>query len=57
MACVTGDDRLDPQAVREHLSGEWKRFSFATAEEIKAVTGYTKGAVAPLFSGYLRIFA
>lgn len=48
MACVTGEDRLDPQAVREHLSGDWKRFSFATDEEIKNVTGYIKGAVAPL---------
>jgi len=48
MACVTGDARLDPQAVREHLSGGWKRLSFASAEEIKAVTGYSKGAVAPL---------
>ena len=48
MACVTGDARLDPQAVREHLSGDWKRLSFATAEEISTITGYTKGAVAPL---------
>lgn len=48
MACVTGGDRLDPQAVREHLSGEWKRLSFASAEEIKSVTGYTQGSVAPL---------
>ena len=48
MACVTGDARLDPQAVRKHLPGEWKRLSFATAEEINTVTGYVKGAVAPL---------
>jgi prolyl-tRNA editing enzyme YbaK/EbsC (Cys-tRNA(Pro) deacylase) len=48
MACVTGNARLDPQAVREYLSGDWKRLSFATSEEINAVTGYTKGAVAPL---------
>lgn len=48
MACVTGSARLDPQAVRKHLSGEWKRLSFATAEEINTVTGYIKGAVAPL---------
>lgn len=48
MACVTGNSRLDPQAVREHLPGDWKRLSFATAEEIKTITGYTKGAVAPL---------
>jgi len=48
MACVTGDARLNPQAVREHILGEWKRLSFATAEEIGTVTGYVKGAVAPL---------
>jgi len=48
MACVTGESRLDPQAVRDYLSGEWKRMSFASAEEIRELTGYTKGAVAPL---------
>jgi prolyl-tRNA editing enzyme YbaK/EbsC (Cys-tRNA(Pro) deacylase) len=48
MACVTGNTRLDPQAVREHLPGDWKRLSFATAEEISNVAGYTMGAVAPL---------
>ncbi|MDX8399696.1 MAG: YbaK/EbsC family protein [Gallionellaceae bacterium] len=48
MACVTGDTRLDPQAIREHLPGEWRRLSFASAEEIQASTGYTQGAVAPL---------
>ena len=48
MACVTGDSRLNPQAVRDYLPGEWKRLSFATAEEIGDLTGYTQGAVAPL---------
>jgi prolyl-tRNA editing enzyme YbaK/EbsC (Cys-tRNA(Pro) deacylase) len=50
MACLVGSDRLDPQAVRDYLarSGEWKRLTFASADEIKAVTGYTQGAVAPL---------
>jgi prolyl-tRNA editing enzyme YbaK/EbsC (Cys-tRNA(Pro) deacylase) len=48
MACVTGDSRLDPQAVRAHLPGEWKRLSFASAEEITAHTGYMKGSIAPL---------
>jgi prolyl-tRNA editing enzyme YbaK/EbsC (Cys-tRNA(Pro) deacylase) len=48
MACVTGDARLDPQAVREHLAGDWKRLSFAAAAEISTVTGYTMGSVAPL---------
>lgn len=48
MACVTGSTRLDPQAVREYLPGDWKRLSFASAEEIIEVTGFLKGAVAPL---------
>ncbi len=48
MACVKGDDRLDPKAVREVLAGDWKRLSFATAEEIFELTGFVKGAVAPL---------
>lgn len=48
MACVTGDSRLNPQAVRAHLGEGWKRFSFASADEIREVTGYTQGAVAPL---------
>lgn len=48
MACVTGDSRLDPKAVRAHLGGDWKRLSFATAEEIRAVTGFIQGAIAPL---------
>jgi prolyl-tRNA editing enzyme YbaK/EbsC (Cys-tRNA(Pro) deacylase) len=48
MACVPGPAKLDPQAVRAALGDEWKRMSFATAEEITAVTGYVQGAVAPL---------
>lgn len=48
MACVTGDARLDPKAVRACLPPEWKRLSFATAGEIEEVTGYEMGAVAPL---------
>ena len=48
MACVSGDSRLDPQAVRTHLPEAWKRLSFASAEEITAQTGYMKGSVAPL---------
>jgi Cys-tRNA(Pro) deacylase len=48
MACVTGHTRLDPKSVRTHLPAEWKRLSFATAEEIQAVTGYVQGAVTPL---------
>jgi prolyl-tRNA editing enzyme YbaK/EbsC (Cys-tRNA(Pro) deacylase) len=48
MACVTGDDRLDPKAVRRHLPPEWKRLSFASQDEILSVTGCQQGAVAPL---------
>ena len=50
MACVTGQTRLDPKAVRAHLpeADGWKRLTFATGGEIRAVTGYVQGAVAPL---------
>ncbi|HNB51367.1 MAG TPA: YbaK/EbsC family protein [Anaerolineales bacterium] len=48
MACVPGHARLLPQNVREYLPGEWRRLTFASAEEIQAVTGAVKGAVAPL---------
>ncbi len=48
MACLPGDARLDPKAVRAHLPDGWKRLSFASAEEIREVTGYIQGAVAPL---------
>jgi prolyl-tRNA editing enzyme YbaK/EbsC (Cys-tRNA(Pro) deacylase) len=48
MACVTGETRLDPRAVRANLPEDWKRLSFATAEEIRVVTGCVQGAVAPL---------
>jgi prolyl-tRNA editing enzyme YbaK/EbsC (Cys-tRNA(Pro) deacylase) len=48
MACVTGDSRLDPKAVRDHLPGTWKRLSFASSEEILNITGYVQGSVAPL---------
>jgi Cys-tRNA(Pro) deacylase len=48
MACVTGDARLDPKAVSAVMPEDWKRLSFATADEIRRVTGYTMGAVAPV---------
>jgi Cys-tRNA(Pro)/Cys-tRNA(Cys) deacylase len=49
MACVLGPDRLDPKAVRAYLDDtDWKRLTFASGEEIRAVTGSVKGAVAPL---------
>ncbi|HSG18305.1 MAG TPA: YbaK/EbsC family protein [Anaerolineae bacterium] len=48
MACVTGDARLDPKAVRAYLGGEWARLRFASADEIYQKTGYLQGAVAPV---------
>lgn len=48
MACVPGEAKLDPQAVRAFLGEPYKRLSFASADEIRAVTGYVQGAVAPL---------
>jgi Cys-tRNA(Pro)/Cys-tRNA(Cys) deacylase len=48
MACVLGDERLDPKAVRAHLGEGWKRLQFANAQEIEAITGCVQGAVAPL---------
>lgn len=48
MACVTGDARVDSKAVRALLPEEWKRLRFATAEEIRALTGCAQGAVTPL---------
>ena len=48
IACVLGEARLEPQAVRAYLCQDWKRLTFASAEEILQVTGYTQGAVAPL---------
>lgn len=48
MACVLGNARLDPKAVRAHLPAGWKRLSFASSAEILAVTSCVQGAVAPL---------
>ncbi len=48
MACVLGDQRLDPKSVRDHLPDDWRRLSFASSEEILNVAGYVQGAVAPL---------
>jgi prolyl-tRNA editing enzyme YbaK/EbsC (Cys-tRNA(Pro) deacylase) len=50
MACVTGEARVDPKAVRAYLPAAegWKRLTFATAAEIQEVTGNVQGAVAPL---------
>lgn len=48
MACVIGNQRVNPQAVRALLPAAWKRLTFASAAEILAVTGSVQGAVAPL---------
>ena len=48
MACVLGYSRVNPKAVRTYVPSEWRRLSFATAEEILSVTGCVQGAVAPL---------
>jgi prolyl-tRNA editing enzyme YbaK/EbsC (Cys-tRNA(Pro) deacylase) len=48
MACVLGNARLDPKAVRAGLPDGWKRLTFASAEQIQEVTGCVMGAVAPL---------
>jgi Cys-tRNA(Pro) deacylase len=48
MACVTGDARLSPNAVRAQLPDDWMRLSFASAREILGVTGHVQGAISPL---------
>ena len=48
MACVLGGARLDTRALQASLPPGWKRLHFASAEEIKAITGCVQGAVAPL---------
>lgn len=46
LACLTGEADLDVQRVREHVPG-YARLSFASSEEITAITGYELGSVAP----------
>jgi prolyl-tRNA editing enzyme YbaK/EbsC (Cys-tRNA(Pro) deacylase) len=48
MACIPGNARLDPKAVRAHLPEGWKRLSFTSSAEVLAITGCVQGAVAPL---------
>jgi Cys-tRNA(Pro) deacylase len=48
MACVPGARRVDPKAVQAALGPEWRRLHFASADEIRAVTGCVQGAVAPI---------
>jgi Cys-tRNA(Pro)/Cys-tRNA(Cys) deacylase len=48
MACVPGAGRVAPKAVLAALGEGWRRLHFASAEEIRAVTGCVQGAVAPV---------
>lgn len=48
MACVPGHRRVNPVAVRALLPPDWRRLTFASADEIRAVTGCPQGAVAPV---------
>ncbi|MBE2225120.1 MAG: YbaK/EbsC family protein [Anaerolineae bacterium] len=48
MGCVPGHLQVHPQAVRAALPSEWRRLTFASKEEITAVTTYIMGAVSPL---------
>ena len=48
MACLRGDMRGDHRAVRSALGEGWRRLHFASADEIKTVTGSVQGAVAPI---------
>lgn len=46
MACLPGFDKLNTQAVRNYV--DVSRLSFASPDEIEAVTGFPIGAVAPI---------
>lgn len=46
LACLTGEADLDVQRVRNYLP-EYSRLSFASPDEIRSVTGYELGSVAP----------
>ena len=48
MACVKGHVRVDHRAVRDHLSRDWRRLTFATAEELFRLTGCLPGAITPV---------
>lgn len=48
MACVRGDMRVDPKAVRAVLPDRYQRLQFASAAEIREITGSVQGAVAPV---------
>ena len=46
LACLSGEAELDVQRVREYVE-DCGRLSFASPDEIKTVTGYDMGSVAP----------
>ncbi|SIO03451.1 Ala-tRNA(Pro) deacylase [Salinivibrio sp. ES.052] len=46
MACVPGDQQVSPPKVRQYLG--CRRMTLANAEQVRTVTGYELGAVAPL---------
>ena len=48
MACILGHAAVYPQAVRAQMPDTWRRLSFATPDEIEAITGYVPGAVSPV---------
>jgi prolyl-tRNA editing enzyme YbaK/EbsC (Cys-tRNA(Pro) deacylase) len=48
MACVPGASRVDPKAVQAVLGEGWRRLHFASADEIRSVTGCVQGAVSPI---------
>lgn len=48
LACVFGDEKVDPAAVRACLPGGWARLTMAGRGEIEGATGYPLGAVAPV---------
>ncbi len=48
MACVLGASRVNPRAVQAALGEGWRRLHFASADEIRAVTGCVQGAVSPV---------
>lgn len=47
LACLTGEADLDVQRVRHYLR-DYSRLSFASPDEIRSVTGYELGSVAPV---------
>jgi Cys-tRNA(Pro) deacylase len=46
LACVPGDQSVDPKKVRHHLG--WKRMTCVSRDKVELITGYQIGAVTPL---------